>query len=60
MKIVNCLKCNEKLGVIDEKELTITYEKGVKPLQPNVSMGLLVVPFTCPKCGSNQNDVTVI
>jgi len=60
MKIVNCLKCDKKLGEINSKKLTVTYEKGVKPLEPNVSMGLLVAPYICPICKTTQNEVEVI
>ena len=28
MREINCKQCNKKLGVIDEKELSITFEKG--------------------------------
>jgi len=60
MKKVNCPGCNKKLGVIDEKELSITFEKDVEPQQPNVSMGMLVAPFICPACGKTNIQTVAI
>ena len=44
MREVMCPNCNKKLGEIDEEKCSITFEKGVKPSQPNVAMGMIVVP----------------
>lgn len=50
MKEVICPNCNKKLGEIDEVKCSITFEKGVEPSQPNTSMGMIIIPFTCPNC----------
>jgi len=60
MKEVICPCCKKKLGSIDEKELSITFEEGVEPQQPNVSMGMLIAPFVCPDCGKSCNQAVAI
>ena len=60
MEKVICPNCNKKLETIDKKELSITFEKGVEPQQPNVSMGMLIAPFKCPKCGKTNIQTIAI
>jgi ribosomal protein L34E len=60
MKEVNCPNCNKKLGEINEEEMTITYENGVEPKQPNATMGMVVIPFTCSNCGKTHMQTIIL
>lgn len=60
MKEILCTNCKNKLGEVDEEELSVIYEHGVKPIQPTFSNGLLAFAFDCPHCGkSSITSVTV-
>ncbi len=59
MKEINCPNCNKKLGIIDEKEMSVTYEDGVTPFRPSCSSGLIVFHFECPDCGKTHMQTIV-
>lgn len=60
MRDVNCPNCNRKLGQIDEENCSIIFEKDVEPSEPNASMGLIVVPYTCPDCEKTHMQIIVV
>ena len=57
---VCCPKCNRQIGVIDEDEPSITFDKGVKVGASNVAMGMLIAPYTCPGCGLHHTRIVTI
>ena len=56
MKKVLCKKCGLKLGEINEKSMSVVFEKGIEPSGLNVAAGMVICPFTCT-CGSTQTEV---
>lgn len=59
MREVNCPNCNKKLGEINEEERYAIFEEGVKPSQARVSIGMVIVPYTCPVCGKTHMQTVI-